>query len=458
MIVPMPEPGNLGAWITASGAAGRTITIPGTTLDLDDFASTTRLGVDARYLAGRSIILLTGDALSAAAALIELDGLARRIVLCPPGFDIEIVAAVVRDAQADAILHDGSIPSPAVPGVDLVDRCGLPAKPMVATAPRNLITQWALMTSGTTGVPKIVVHTLATLARAIKPAPHQNWATFYDIRRYGGLQILLRALIGTGSLTLPGRDEPTEDFLIRCATAGITHISGTPSHWRRVLMSQSASRINPQYVRLSGEIADSAVLNALAALYPRARIAHAYASTEAGVGFSVDDGLPGFPAAFVENVGTEVALRVVNGALQVSSPGRALKYLGVNAPALVDADGFIDTGDLVERRGERYHFVGRRDGIINIGGAKVHPEEVEAIVNMQAGVRASLVRARKNPIIGALIAADVVLEAGVGESPALRAAIIDACRARLAPYKVPALVRFVPALAMTAGGKLARHG
>jgi len=73
-------------------------------------------------------------------------------------------------------------------------------------------------------------------------------------------------------------------------------------------------------------------------------------------------------------------------------------------------------------------------------------------------VRASLVKARKNPITGALIAADVVLEGDVSASDALRAAIIDACRQRLAPHKVPALVRFVPALAMTAGGKLARHG
>ena len=123
-----------------------------------------------------------------------------------------------------------------------------------------------------------------------------------------------------------------------------------------------------------------------------------------------------------------------------------------------DEDGFVDTGDFVERRGERYYFVGRINGIINVGGAKVHPEEVEAVVNMQAGVRASLVKARKNPITGALIVADVVLEGDVSASDALRAAIIAACRQRLAPHKVPALVRFVPALAMTAGGKLARHG
>ena len=119
---------------------------------------------------------------------------------------------------------------------------------------------------------------------AIADAPLQHWATFYDIRRYGGLQIFLRALSGQGSLSLGGDGESVGSLLARFGAAGVTHISGTPSHWRKVLMSGEGCRIDPDYVRLSGEIADDAVLGALRALYPRARIEHAYASTEAGVG------------------------------------------------------------------------------------------------------------------------------------------------------------------------------
>ena len=77
-------------------------------------------------------------------------------------------------------------------------------------------------------------------------------------------------------------------------------------------------------------------------------------------------------------------------------------------PALTDADGFVDTGDMVEQRGDRLYFVGRRSGIINVGGLKVHPEEVEAVINRHAGVRMSLVKARANPITGAIVVADVV--------------------------------------------------
>jgi acyl-coenzyme A synthetase/AMP-(fatty) acid ligase len=149
---------------------------------------------------------------------------------------------------------------------------------------------------------------------------------------------------------------------------------------------------------------------------------------------------------------------MTDGALAIRSDRTALRYLGEGAPKLQDAEGFVDTGDMIELRDDRYYFVGRRGGIINVGGAKVNPEEVEAVINRHAAVHASLVKARRNPITGALVAADVVLKANVAEGQALKEEIIAACAEQLAPYKVPALVRFVPSLAVTASGKLARSG
>ena len=222
-------------------------------------------------------------------------------------------------------------------------------------------------------------------------------------------------------------------------------------------MSPEARRIDPDYVRLSGEIADDAVLQALRALYPRARVEHAYASTEAGVAFTVDDGRAGFPAALLDRDGP-VRMSVVDGALQVRSDRRALRFLGASAPSLADAEGFVDTGDMVEQRGDRLVFMGRRGGIINVGGAKVHPEEVEAAINAHAAVRASRVFARKSPITGALVMADVVLREDAGPQGGLEREILAACRARLPAYMTPARLRFVAELPMTDGGKLQRHG
>ena len=115
-------------------------------------------------------------------------------------------------------------------------------------------------------------------------------------------------------------------------------------------------------------------------------------------------------------------------------------------PALADADGFVDTGDMVELRGDRYHFVGRRGGIINIGGLKVHPEEIEAVINRQAEVRMSRAKSRRSPITGAIVVADVILAdaSDASRSEEIRARILADCKASLAPHKVPAVIKFVP--------------
>jgi acyl-coenzyme A synthetase/AMP-(fatty) acid ligase len=322
-------------------------------------------------------------------------------------------------------------------------------------------TEWVMFTSGTTGMPKMVVHTVAGLTGAIKRnAAHGGpvvWGTFYDIRRYGGLQIFFRAVIDGGSLVLSDAKETVADHLARLGLHGATHVSGTPSHWRRAIMSPSARAMAPRYVRLSGEIADQAVLDNLAAVYPAARIGHAYASTEAGVGFEVTDGLAGFPAAMIGRLPSGVDMKVEQGTLRIRSNRTALRYVGGGAAALADADGFVDTGDIVELRDGRWHFMGRSNGVINVGGLKVHPEEVEAVINRHPQVRMSLVRARRSPITGALVVADVVLrEDGAAGPREVEQEILRLCRDGLTRHKVPSAIRFVPALAVATSGKLAR--
>ncbi|PYN17959.1 MAG: long-chain fatty acid--CoA ligase, partial [Candidatus Rokuibacteriota bacterium] len=190
------------------------------------------------------------------------------------------------------------------------------------------------------------------------------------------------------------------------------------------------------------------------AFYPNAGVGHAFASTEAGVGFEVNDGLEGFPASMVGAPG-DVEIKVEDGSLRLRSARTATRYVGGEGAALTAADGFVDTGDIVERRGDRYYFLGRRSGVINIGGLKVYPEEVEAVINRHPAVRMSVVRSRRSPITGALVVADVVLkEERDGD---VKREILQICHENLAPHKVPATVRFVPALDVAAAGKLARR-
>jgi acyl-coenzyme A synthetase/AMP-(fatty) acid ligase len=439
-----------------------------TVVRLAALAAASSLGGRLEELRGRTVLVATRDQLTAALALIELDGVAQRIVLCPPDLAAAHFPAVIQTSGADAWVRDDAVPEQN--GASLLSVIAKPA--LIAESPtrhRSHETEWILLTSGTTGAPKLVLHTLGTLTSTIvyqqarqQAAPRAPvWSTFYDIRRYGGLQIFLRAAMRGGSLVLSDPKESITDFLARASAAGITHISGTPSHWRRVLMSGAAATIAPAYVRLSGEIADQAILDNLKLAYPKSGVAHAFASTEAGVAFEVGDGLAGFPATLVD-APAPVELKVTDGTLRIRSGGIAARYLGEQATPLRGADGFVDTGDRVELRDGRYHFMGRAGGVINVGGLKVHPEEVEAVINAIPWVRMSLVKSRRNPITGAVVTAEVVLadETGVpGERPegaALTREIIEACRRGLPAHKVPAMVRIVPSLEVSPAGKLVR--
>ncbi len=425
----------------------------------------TSLGGRLGELAGKSVLLATGSQLTAALALIELDGVARRITILPPDSAPEHYAPLIAAAEIDAVVVDSAstadvfdipVRVAAAPTIGAVDK--LPAAP--------LPTEWVMLTSGTTGVPKMVVHSLAGLTASFAakaPDPSVVWGTFYDIRRYGGLQIFLRAVLGGSSLVLSSAGEPVADHLDRLAGHGVTHLLGTPTHWRRALMSPSIKKIAPRYVRLSGEIADQSILDGLRAAFPQAGVSHAFASTEAGVAFEVSDGVAGFPAAYVDAVRDGVEMKVEDGSLRIRSPRTASRYVGSTAP-LADKDGFVDNGDMVERHGDRYVFAGRRGGIINIGGLKVHPEEIEAVINRHPQVRMSLVRSKRSPITGAVVIADVVLKDVVlksggdnGALEELKGDILTLCRDALPRHKVPAAISIVPALDVAASGKLARR-
>jgi len=439
---------------------GRTISDARYSVSLTDILRHSCLVGRSRELYGRSVLLAMSGQLQSALAMIELDGVARRMLLCPPDLDPDHIQALLAAAEIDAIVTDRPDRYDSggylVAGVGVIERAAEGWR-------TDRATEWLMLTSGTSGLPKIVGHTLDGLAGAIVadgPARHPNatWATFYDIRRYGGLQIFLRAVIGGGSMVLSEPGEAIADHVARLRAAGVTHISGTPSHWRKLLMSGAAENFSPRYVRLSGEIADQAVLDALARAFPQASIGHAYASTEAGVGFAVDDGREGFPADLIGRNRDGVEMKVVDGSLRIRSHRTAHAYIGTAAPPLADAEGFVDTGDMVELRGERYHFIGRRGGIINIGGLKVHPEEIEAVINRHESVRMSRARSRKSPITGAIVVADIVLADGANadRQETIRTEILARCKDSLAAYKVPAVIRFVEHLEVTAAGKLVR--
>jgi len=439
----------------------------GATICLGDLLHGSCLDAPITEFNGKSVLVKTRDQISTALALVELDGVARRLVICPPGVPPEYIPTLISEADIDALVFDLAS--------DLSDDYAIPLRvalrskvePARQMPVKYYPTEWVLLTSGTTGVPKMVAHTLTGLTGAIKsgnpPKDPTIWGTFYDIRRYGGLQVLLRTLFGGASFVISGVDEPLGDYIARLSTHAATHLLGTPSHWRRALMSPAAHKLSLRYVRLSGEVADQPILDNLRSVYTQADIVHAYASTEAGVGFEVVDCLEGFPPTVLGVHAEKSELKIEGGSLRFRSSRTAVRYIGRQSPALAGQDGFVDTGDMVEFRGGRYYFLGRRGGIINVGGLKAHPEEIEAIINRHPKVQISYVRARNNPITGSIVVADVILKndthnvSGESGEETVRREILRMCTASLDRHKIPTAVHFVPTLEFNAAGKIARR-
>jgi len=314
-----------------------------------------------------------------------------------------------------------------------------------------------VMTSGTTGRPKLAQHSIDALLGRIRPAKAgrspQKWLLTYHPATYGGLQVLLSCIInGTELITT---SNPTVANL--CEVALRYHpssISGTPTFWRSFLLvlGPGASDLKLQQITLGGEIADAHILKALRRAYPAASISHIYASTEAGALFSVRDGLPGFPAAWI-NAGVEgVQLRIRDGVLQVKSPRGMTRYVvGAPTPGVTE-DGWLITGDLVEQAGDRIYFAGRQDTMLNLGGAKVRPEEVEQVLLGLPEIVDARVYGVRNPITGVVLAADLVAQPG-RDVASLRATLPAKLRATLEHYKVPRILNFVGSISMSEAGK-----
>jgi acyl-coenzyme A synthetase/AMP-(fatty) acid ligase len=310
-----------------------------------------------------------------------------------------------------------------------------------------------LMTSGTTGEPKIAAHTLERLAsRAVAggSAPESRWLLTYQPTSFAGLQVILTAASTGGAIVVASHRDPLAWFDAARAHRA-THVSGTPTFWRSFLMvAEPGSLPSLRQATLGGESIDQPTLDRIRHAFPQARITHIYASTEAGVVFSVNDGRAGFPASWLDDVVQGVDLRVRHGILEVRTPRSMLGYLSRHSAPL--ADGWLSTGDRVEVSADRVSFLGREDDVINVGGAKVHPRVVESFLLGLAGVAEARVFGYANPITGNVVAAEVVIDRGA-DPGALRARLLRECQTGLAAHQVPRVLRFVDSVAVAASGK-----
>ena len=397
---------------------------------------------------GVNVGICSSDNFYIGLSLLVLDGYAKRIILFPVGLDKDGLFDLARKAECSTIISDKIEFS--LQGIGLADplppfQSGLQGKnaPNVTAA---CSTQWVLSTSGTTKTPKLVAHSLDTLSKSVKKDANKGsdlcWGLLYDLNRFAGIQVFLQSLIGGSSLALPSADTTLENKLAFFEQVGCNAISATPTLWRKILMTPGSQKLQLKFITLGGEIADQSILSALKKAYPFARITHIYASTEAGVGFSVSDGLEGFPAHYLDGTLTSVKLRISeDGILEIKPVIIGQKYLNESIH-LTNDDGFLSTGDRVQLRDDRVFFLGRDSGAINVGGNKVQPEKIEQTLLGHPEIAMASVIPKRSGITGSLVEARIVLKAEVNSTisiPLLR----QWCMDRLDRHEVPAIFKIL---------------
>jgi acyl-coenzyme A synthetase/AMP-(fatty) acid ligase len=250
---------------------------------------------------------------------------------------------------------------------------------------------------------------------------------------------MLAAILGGSRLFAPQTRTPSE-FLATARDNAVTHVSGTPTFWRSLLIT-GPQNLDLQQVTLGGEAVDQLILDRLRASFPKARISHTYASTEAGMVFSVHDGRQGFPREWLDHAVDSIELRIVGDYLHIRSDRMMRKYANSDHQPFENID-WLATRDRCEIKGDRVHIIGREDSVINVAGSKVYPAEVEAFLLQQVGVAEARVFCVKNPISGALVGAEIVGDASTSREE-LTSRLKLACMQELPGFKVPRILKIV---------------
>jgi long-chain acyl-CoA synthetase len=294
-----------------------------------------------------------------------------------------------------------------------------------------------LFSSGSTGKHKGAVHDLVQLLKKFETPRHAyRTLVFLQMDHIGGVNTLLYTLSNGGMVVVAADRSPGA---VCAAIAGhrVELLPTSPSFLNLLLLSGAHECHDLSSLRLvtyGTEPMPESTLSRLAGALPHVQLLQTYGSTELGILRSKSrtrDSL------WVRVGGEGYETKVVDGRLWIRAESAMLGYL--NAPSPFDAEGFLDTGDLVIVDGEWIRILGRESEVINVGGNKVHPAEVESVLLGLDNVADVSVRGERHPLVGHIVTASILLQS---PEPAaeFRVRMRQYCSTRLPAFKIPARV------------------
>ena len=303
-----------------------------------------------------------------------------------------------------------------------------------------------LFTSGSSGKPKAVVHDFSKLLEKFHTVrPAMITLNFLLFDHWGGLNTLLHCLSNLCLIVFPEKRAP-EYVCHLIETYRIELLPATPSFINVLLVSRSYLGKDMSSLKLityGAEPMADTTLKGLSNAFPTVELRQTYGMIELGV---LRAKSRSSDSLWVKLGGEGYSVRVVNGILQIKADSAMLGYIGAESP--FTEDGFLITGDLVETDGEWVRILGRQSDIINVGGQKVYPTEVEAVVLDCPGVLDVVVYGEPNPLLGKIVCADLIVSESVNEAD-VRRLVRCVCSEKLQAYMVPARIRFVKEIAQS---------
>jgi len=308
-----------------------------------------------------------------------------------------------------------------------------------------------LFSSGTTGEPKGMLHDLTVLLERYRrpdppsPKPYRIIA-FMPFDHIGGFDTAVRAFAGGHTLVTP-RGRSPEQVAASIQEHRAQVLPASPSFLNLLLLSEANERYDLnslEIISFGAEPMPPPLLARLREAFPGASLQQRFGTSETSA-ITVRDRRQG-EDLFIRIEDPQAEARIVEGELQLRTPSRILGYLNADSAAL-EADGWYRTGDLVEEAENGYfRIIGRHSEVINVGGEKVVPGQVESVLMRYPGVVDCTVSGFPNAITGAAVAASVSFreEPSPHETPLLRRRLRAFCREHLEAFAVPSKIEFVP--------------
>ena len=297
-----------------------------------------------------------------------------------------------------------------------------------------------LFSSGSTGKCKAALHDLIPLLEKFKTRRRaMRVLTFLMIDHLGGINTLFYILSNAGTaIIIADRDPDSVCAAIEKQRAELLPTS--PTFLNLLLMSEAYARYDLSSLSLityGTEMMPESTLKKLHDLFPQIRIQQTYGLSEIGVLRSKSRDSS---SLWVKVGGEDFDVKVKDGTLWIKARSAMVGYL--NAPSPFDEAGWMDTGDLVEQDGDYVRFLGRQSEIINVGGRKVYPAEVESALLQVQNIKDATVRGERNAITGNIVVARINL-IEPEERTSVHRRIREFCRSRLERYKVPVRIEIV---------------